>query len=155
MSENAKKKVHAVVSGVLKENVPLNAANEEVSELSNVHNLETLRPSSPEQERSPSVSPIPTYSASPVVAGTLGLGHTTTQALGGGAMQPYLPVGMGLGFSAEEHSPSLEEMIEYELERQKAFDQKQQQGKRKSRRSRRAHRRSRRTNRSRRAHRRH
>lgn len=146
MSKNAQNKVHAVVSGVLKENVPLNAANEEVSELSNVHNLETLR------ERSPSVSPIPTYSASPVVAGTLGLGHTTTQALGGGAMQPHLPVGMGLGFSAEEHSPSLEEMIEYELERQKVFDQKQQQGKRKSRRNRRnrsrkTHRRSHRTHR--------
>jgi len=146
MSKIAQNKVHAVVSGVLKENVPLNAANEEVSELSNVHNLETLRPTSPEQERSPSVSPIPTYSASPVVAGTLSLGHTTAEALGGGAMQPHLPVGMGLGFSAEEHSPSLEEMIEYELERQKAFDQKQQQGKRKSRRNRR--------NRSRKTHRR-
>jgi len=113
--------------------------NEEVSELSNVHNLEILRPTSPEQERSPSVSPIPTYSASPVVAGTLGLGHTTTEALGGGAMQPHLPVGMGLGFSAEEHSPSLEEMIEYELEKQKEYELAlaKKQGKRKSRRTKR------------------
>ena len=143
MSKNAQNKVHAVVSGVLNKNARLNAANEEVSELSNVHNLETLR------ERSPSVSPIPTYSASPVVAGTLGLGHTTTEALGGGAMQPYLPVGMGLGFSAEEHSPSLEEMIEYELARQKEYELAlaKKQGKRKSRRTRRrGNRRSRRRN---------
>jgi hypothetical protein len=152
MSENAKKKVHAVVSGVLKENVPLNAANEEVSELSTVHNLETLR------ERSPSVSPIPTYSASPVVAGTLGLGHTTTEALGGGAMQQHFPVGMGLGFSAEEYSQNNsnnDDLLVAIRRSQAALNQQQQQGKRKSRRSRRAHRRSRKTyRRSRRTHRR-
>ena len=148
MSENAKKKVHAVVPGVLNEHARLNAANEEVSELSNVHNLEILR------ERSPSVSPIPMHSDSPVVAGTLSLGHTTTEAIGGGAMQ-HFPVGMGLGFSAEEHSPSLEEMIEYELKKQKEYELAKQQGKRKSRRSRRAYRRSRKTyHRSRRTHRR-
>jgi len=123
MSKNAKNKIHAAVPGVLKKNVALNAANNEVSELSTVHNLEIL------QERSPSVSPIPTHSDSPIVAGTLSLGQTTTQALGGGAMQQHFPVGMGLGFSAEELA--------------------KQQGKRKSRRSRsrKTHRRSRRAHR--------
>ena len=141
--ENAKQKVHAAVSGSLIKNVPLNAANKEVNELSNVHNLETLRSNSV-YGRSPSVSPIPTYSASPVVAGTLGLGKTVTEALtagGGAALQQTTAkpsVGMGLEFSAEEHSPSL---VGLELAKQ--------QGKRKSRRNRRRNNRSRKTRRRR------
>lgn len=137
--ENAKQKVHAAVSGILLKNVPLNAANKEVNELSNVHNLETLRSNSV-YGRSPSVSPIPTYSASPVVAGTLGLGKTVTEALtagGGAAAQSTLPVGMGLGFSTEEYQDNngdLLSAIEHELAQQ------QQQGKRKSRRSRKSNR---------------
>ena len=149
MSENAKKKVHAAVPVVLNAHVSPNAANREVAELSNVHNFETLR------ERSPSVSPIPTHSASPIVADTLGLGRTTTEALGGGAMQHYFPVGMGLGFSAEENNSNNDDLLVAIRRSQAEFEQQKQQGKRKSRRSRRAHRRSRRTNRSRRAHRRH
>jgi hypothetical protein len=133
MSKNAKNKVHNFVSGVLEENVPLNAANEEVNEVSNVHNLVTLRPNSAELERPPSVSPIPTHSA---VANALGLGHTTLEALApvGTTATAQSSVGMGLGFSAEYP--------------QNNRSQKQQQkGKRKSRRNRR------RINRSRRAHR--
>jgi hypothetical protein len=133
MSKNAKNKVHNFVSGVLEENIPLNAANEEVNEVSNVHNLVTLRPNSAELERPPSVSPIPTHSA---VANALGLGHTTLEALApvGTTATAQSSVGMGLGFSAEYP--------------QNNRSQKQQQkGKRKSRRNRR------RINRSRRAHR--
>ncbi len=132
MSKNAKNKVHNFVSGVLEENVPLNAANEEVNEVSNVHNLVTLRPNSAELERPPSVSPVPTHSA---VANALGLRHTTLEALApvGTTATAQSSVGMGLGFSAEEYP-------------QNNRSQKQQQkGKRKSRRNRR------RTNRSRRA----
>jgi len=150
MSKNAKNKVHTFVSGVLEENVPLNAANEEVNELSNVHNLVTLRPNSAELERPPSVSPIPTHSASPVVAGTLSLGNTTTQALGGGAMQQHFPVGIGLGFSAEDNNSNNDELLVAIRRSQAAFEQQKQQGKRKSRRnrrSRRIHRRSRRAHR--------
>jgi len=134
MSKNAKNKVHNFVSGVLEENIPLNAANEEVNEVSNVHNLVTLRPNSAELERPPSVSPVPTHSA---VANALGLGHTTLEALApvGTTATAQSSVGMGLGFSAEEYP-------------QNNRSQKQQQkGKRKSRRNRR------RINRSRRAHR--
>ena len=137
MSKNAKNKVHNFASGVLTENAPLNAANEEVNELSNVHNLEILRSNSV-YERSPSVSPIQTYSASPVVAGTLGLGKTATEALtagGGAAAQSTLPVGMGLGFSTEEYQDNNGDLLSA-IERELA-QQQQQKGKRKSRRNRR------------------
>lgn len=134
MSKNAKNKVHNFVSGVLEENVPLNAANEEVNEQSSVHNLVTLRPNSAELERPPSVSPIPTHSA---VANALGLGHTTLEALApvGTIATAQSSVGMGLGFSAEEYPQNNRSQTQ------------QQKGKRKSRRNRR------RINRSRRAHR--
>jgi hypothetical protein len=134
MSKNAKNKVHNFVSGVLEENVPLNAANEEVNEQSSVHNLVTLRPNSAELERPPSVSPIPTHSA---VANALGLGHTTLEALApvGTTATAQSSVGMGLGFSAEEYPQNNRSQTQ------------QQKGKRKSRRNRR------RINRSRRAHR--
>ena len=133
MSKNAKNKVHNFVSGVLEENVPLNAANEEVNEQSSVHNLVTLRPNSAELERPPSVSPIPTHSA---VANALGLGHTTLEALApvGTTATAQSSVGMGLGFSAEYPQNNRSQT-------------QQQKGKRKSRRNRR------RINRSRRAHR--
>lgn len=141
-NEKSKQKVHAAVSGILIKNVPLNAANKEVNELSTVHNLETLRSNSV-YGRSPSVSPIPTYSASPVVAGTLGLGPNTVKALTAGgssvnkiAAEPS--VGMGLGFSTEEYQDNngdLLSAIEREL-----VQQQQQQGKRKSRRARKSNR---------------
>ena len=124
MSENAKKKVHAAVPVVLNEHVSFNAANEEVAELSNVHNFETLR------ERSPSVSPIPTHSASPIVADTLGLGRTTTEALGGGAVQSHFPVGMGLEFSTGENSNN-DDLLRA-IQQSRAASKPQQQGKRKS-----------------------
>lgn len=137
MPKNAKNKVHDAVSGVLTENVPLNAANKEVNELSNVHNLEILRSNSV-YERSPSVSPIPTYSASPVVAGTLGLGKTATEALTGGAAQQTvaeLGVGMGLGFSTEQNNGNNDLLVA--IQRSQAAYEQQQKGKRKSRRNRR------------------
>jgi hypothetical protein len=120
MSANAKKKVHAAVPDVLNPHVSLNDANEEVFKLSTVHNLETLRSNSA-YPRTPSVSPIPTQSASPVVADNLNLGRTTTEALGGGSVQSHFPVGMGLEFSTGE------------IQQSRAASMKpQQQGKRKS-----------------------
>jgi hypothetical protein len=130
MSENAKKKVHAAVPDVLNPHVSLNAANEEVFKLATVHNLETLRSNSA-YPRTPSVSPIPTHSASPVVAGNLNLGRTTTEALGGGFVQSHFPVGMGLEFSMGENSNN-DDLLRA-IQRSRAASMKpQQQGKRKS-----------------------
>jgi hypothetical protein len=143
MSKNAKNKVHNFVSGVLEENVPLNAANEEVNKQSSVHNLVTLRPNSAELERPPSVSPVPTHSA---VANALGLGHTTLEALApvGTTATAQSSVGMGLGFSAEEYPQNNNDDLLVAIRR----SQKQQKGKRKSRRNRRRTNRSHRTRRN-------